>query len=94
MADFKVAIGFEVDADSKQNIQKIIDDIRNEKPEIKIKVNTEQALKDIKDLQKELKKLKDVSIKVNTVSGKSKRKQANSNTADYLSTDTNMLITT
>ena len=67
MADFKIALGLEIDANEKARIQSIIDDIRNEKPEIKVDINTEQALKDIKTLQKELKKLKDISIKIKTV---------------------------
>lgn len=89
MADFKIAIGLELENESKAQIQKIIDDIRNEKPEIKVNINTEQALKDIKTLQKELKKLKDVKIKVDVGSSKTRNRKTSSNVTDFLSTDTN-----
>lgn len=90
MAEFKIAIGFEIDANDKQRIQNIIDDIRSEKPEVKVKINTEQALKDIKTLQKELKKLKDVSIKIKTVHNSTTTgNKVKQGVNDYLSADTN-----
>ena len=91
LAEFNIALGFEIDPASKQNVQKIIDDIRGEKPEIKVDVNTEQALKEIKNLQKELKKLKDVKIKIDTGSSSSRKNKASSNSSakDFLSTDMN-----
>ena len=60
MSEFKISLGFDIEENSKAKIQDIIDEINAKKPEITVKVNTEQALKDIKTLQKELKKLKDI----------------------------------
>ena len=91
MAEFKIGLGLEIEQEDKVAVQKIIDDIRAEKPEIKIKVNTEQALKNIKDLQKELKKLKDVKINIKTDSSSSRKRNASSSSGvnDFLSTDMN-----
>ena len=89
MAEFKIGLGLEIEQEDKVAVQKIIDDIRAEKPEIKIKVNTEQALKNIKDLQKELKKIKDVKINIKTGSSNSNKRKASSNVNTALSTDTN-----
>lgn len=89
MAEFKIGLGLEIEQEDKVAVQKIIDDIRAEKPEIKIKVNTEQALKNIKDLQKELKKLKDVKININTGSSTKKANKKDNIVKDLPSTDTN-----
>ena len=53
MSEFKISLGFDIEENSKAKIQDIIDEINAKKPEITIKVNTEQALKDISSIDPE-----------------------------------------
>ena len=80
MSEIKISLGIDIEENSKAKIQDIIDEINAKKPEITVKVNTEQALKDIKTLQKELKKLKDINIKINTKTNQSGTRNKNTNT--------------
>ena len=93
MSEFKISLGFDIEENSKAKIQDIIDEINAKKPEITIKVNTEQALKDIKTLQKELKKLKDINIKINTKTNQSGTRNKNTNTNANESVTKNQLST-
>ena len=93
MSEFKISLGFDIEENSKAKIQDIIDEINAKKPEITVKVNTEQALKDIKTLQKELKKLKDINIKINTKTNQSGTRNKNTNTNANESVTKNQLST-
>lgn len=66
MAEFKIGLGIELDNSAKEQLNKIIDDLKTSNPPIPIDVDTSKALKKINTLQNKLNKLKDVKIKIYT----------------------------
>lgn len=66
MAEFKIGLGIELENSAKEQLNKIIDDLKTSNPPIPIDVDTSKALKNINTLQNKLNKLKDVKIKIYT----------------------------
>lgn len=66
MAEFKIGLGIELENGAKEQLNKIIDDLKISNPPIPIDVDTSKALKKINTLQNKLNKLKDVKIKIYT----------------------------